>query len=273
MEINAENPIQETVLQSTDIPYDMNLSPCCVDETDACTEGLKNLEVVVGSKPSPKSVTYDGENVNASSSNGESYSGNRGIDGKDEIDIGNQHLSEVCDELASIGTQLFPKVAASETEYVSDMITPSATYGSFTPTTQETEIQISPQSVSALSQGPTFPIKPDNALESSTSSIKCSVIKGSSLVSTKTDIRQLLKVGGLLTIDGESCVASSSAAEWTVNTIALQRDWPVSILYRIFHPDHGSVEDSTTGDIKSCMRRITYAPFDSTIIHPFRVNR
>ena len=57
-----ENLIQETVLQTMNIPCDMDFSPCCVEETDACTDDLKSLEVVVGSKPSPKSVTYDVEN-------------------------------------------------------------------------------------------------------------------------------------------------------------------------------------------------------------------
>lgn len=263
-EINADNPNQETVLQTMNIPCVVDFSPRCVEETDACVGNLKNLEDVVGSKPSPKSVAYDGENVTARSSNGESYSGNQCTDVQEENGIENQHLSEAYDKSASIGTQLIPNAAKSETEYASEKKSPPLGYVSSTLITQESEVHITPKSLSALLHGPIPPNQSDNALESSATSIKCSVIKGSSLISTTTDMRQVLKAGGLLTIHGESCVASSDATESTFDAIVLQRDWPVSKSY------YSLVLDHTMENIK-CVCVVenitTYTPFHSTIIY------
>ena len=56
--------------------------------------------------------------------------------------------------------------------------------------------------------------------------IKCSVIKGSSLINTSIDIRHHLKVGTSITIDGLLYQIASSANNWTSSHIALQYDWP-----------------------------------------------
>ena len=56
--------------------------------------------------------------------------------------------------------------------------------------------------------------------------IKCSVIRGSSLISTSIDIRHHLKVGSSVTIDGLQYQTANNATDWTSSHIALQFDWP-----------------------------------------------
>ena len=61
--------------------------------------------------------------------------------------------------------------------------------------------------------------------------VKCSVIKGSSLISTSIDVRSHIKVGTYIMIDGLSYQVSSSISEWTASRIALHYDWPGDTMF------------------------------------------
>lgn len=81
------------------------------------------------------------------------------------------------------------------------------------------------QNDSIKSQSPS-PSKKGKGKEKISVIAKCTVIQGSSLVSTSIDVRLSLKVGSSISIDGDIVQISDSIAEWSSNRIALKEDWP-----------------------------------------------
>jgi hypothetical protein len=70
------------------------------------------------------------------------------------------------------------------------------------------------------------PSKKDKGRGKSSVIVKCTVIQGSTLVSTSIDVRLSLKVGSSVSIDGQIVRISDSIAEWSSNRVALKQDWP-----------------------------------------------
>ena len=121
-------------------------------------------------------------------------------------------------------TELFTGTADTQSTSIVGALTidtPSTTKSS--PMTDISDMKPASAELRFLSQASSKIVKKN---DDKPTNVKCSVIKGSSLINTSIDVRHHLKVGSSVTIDGLQYQTAKNATDWTSSHIALESDWP-----------------------------------------------